>query len=281
MKTPLLRERDDVLINGIAPKHIRKFLQQIGGVTPWGENRYRLVLAECVMLYVGARWHDWAPNTDLLDQGGLDINMTEKEALDLSPAELQARMKAAKVKPNTPERTVEEMRTLPRYSDITGWMLQVWYPATYYSESHYAVTVTGRADLPLLGKFPAHGQYERQFFYFEKGLDGKMRKRETFAHQPGESWMQRAIEHNEREISKRSGNLDANSTEQKWRTMIAIQEVQKARETYEASQRREFEAQMKDQTNFLFSSTEAAGRIREEVAQRCRAKGVVMGHVGN
>ena len=86
MKTPLLRERDDVLINGIAPKHIRKFLQQIGGVTPWGENRYRLVLAECVMLYVGARWHDWAPNTDLLDQGGLDINMTEKEALDLSLA---------------------------------------------------------------------------------------------------------------------------------------------------------------------------------------------------
>ena len=86
MKTPLLRERDDVLINGIAPKHTRKFLQEIGGVTPWGENRYRLVLAECVMLYVGARWHDWAPNTDLLDQGGLDINMTEKEALDLSLA---------------------------------------------------------------------------------------------------------------------------------------------------------------------------------------------------
>src|SRR5690348_6527766 len=74
MIAKLLPERDDVLLEGRAPKHIRKWLQRVGGVTPSGENRYRLVKAESVMVYVGARWHDWDQEAELLDQGGLEFS---------------------------------------------------------------------------------------------------------------------------------------------------------------------------------------------------------------
>src|SRR5271169_5363583 len=114
----LLQERADVLPNGQAPEHIRKFLRQAGGVNPWGENKYRLVLADCVMLYCGGRWHDWAPETELLDQGGLEFTGKRKtqyvmrDPVDHTKQIMVEAESPAKVgvKKQQPIRIVEEMR---------------------------------------------------------------------------------------------------------------------------------------------------------------------------
>jgi hypothetical protein len=277
--TTLLPERSDILPEGRAPKHIRKFLQAAGGVTPWGENRYRLVLAQCVMVYVGARWHDWSVNDDLLDQGGLEFSKETRKSTYLTRDPTNPRREIAiqadvpafvRPKPNKPVRIIEEMRWIRRYPDITGWLFQVWYPSSYYSRQHYDVTVAGRPDLPLLGEFPARGQYERQFAHMRGG-----KIHETFDKMPGESWMERAIQHHEAKIAK-----DA-SPNVEWRMLVTLNDMKKARETYERKEREEFEARVKERISPIFSNSLAGGRIREQLARRCLEQGIKLGHVGN
>lgn len=278
-------ERDDVLLSGRAPKHIRKFLREAGGVTPWGENRYRLVKAEWVMRYCGARWTDWPEGVDLLDQGGLEFSEetrtvkhvcadpTDPTKSIVAEMDVPARVS---LKSNQPLRVVEEMRWIKIYPHDKGWMLQAWYPASFYSPSHYEVTVTGRPDLPLLGTFPSKGQYERQFGYILKGL-----RYETFPSMPGESWMERAIQHHESRIGKINPNLDEDDPARNLRMVLTLEEMKEARMVYEKSQQEELESKIKDKIGPIFGSSLAAGRYREELANQARAKGVVIGHCGN
>jgi len=279
MATELKPERPDVLPEGRAPKHIRKFLRDVGGVNPWGENRYRLVLAQCVMIQQGARWHDWPDDTALLDQGGLEFSeRTRKSTYIMRDPTDHSREIAVEsdvpafvgVKKNQPTRVVEEMRWIPRYTDVKGWLLQVWYPPSYYSREHYDMHVKGRPDLPILGEFPAHGQYERQFVHMAKGAF-----HETFPTIPSESWMERAIQHHERKISEQS------SPNVEYRMLITLRDMQKAREQYERKQREEYELKLRDRMSPIFSDTLEGGRIREQLARRCREQGIKLGHVGN
>ena len=142
---------------------------------------------------------------------------------------------------------------------------------------HYEITVAGRPDLPLLGEFPSHGQYERQFFY----LDEKCEKHETFPTMPGESWMERAIQHHEHSLAKKADE----SPNVEWRIQDIInrslEEIKAARDHYEQQSRAEFDAKIKDRISPIFSNSLAGGRFREELAQRCRALGMKIGHVGN
>lgn len=287
MNPTLLPERPDVLPTGVAPKHIRKWLRSTGGVTPWGENRYRLVLAESVLLHCGARWHDWDANTPLEDQGGLEFSPeTRKSTMIMrDPTDptktiaVEAEVpREVRLKKTAPTRIVEEMRWIQRYPNDHGWMLQVWYPCTYYSPEHYEVTVTGRPDLPLLGEFPSHGEYERQFFT----LDENGEKLETFPSIPGQSWMERAIQHHEHsmaENTRQSGEID--ETQLKWRMLKTLGEMKAARDHYEQQARAEFDAQIKDRISPIFSHSLAGGRYRDQLAKQAREKGVVIGHVGN
>jgi hypothetical protein len=283
MKPLLQPERPDILPLGSAPKHMRKWLRDVGGVTPWNENRYRLVLAECVMLYCGARWHDWSPEASFEDMGGLEFSELHtrkskyvmRDPIDptkqvLVEADIPA---TVKVKDAKPVRVVEEMRWIQRYPKEKGWMLQVWYPSTYYSHEHYEVTVTGRPDLPLLGEFPNHGQYERQFFY----LDDRGEKQETFPTMPGQSWMERAIQYHEHQLAKKADE----SPNVEWRMLTTLQGIKKARDHYQQEQREAFESEIKDRISPIFSNSLAGGRFREQLAQRCRAQGIKLGHVGN
>ena len=283
----LLPERADILPIGVAPKHIRKWLQRAGGITPWGENRYRLVLAQCVMLNCGARWHDYVEGATLEDMGALEFSTETRKSnyvmRDPSDPTKSIVVEAdvpqgVKVKQPAIQRVVEEMRWIPRLLGannevIEGWMLMVWYPPTYYSREHYEITVTGRPDLPVIGEFPAKGQYERQFFYLDQ--DGE--KQETFRSMPGESWMQSAIEHHERKLADKANE----SPNVEWRMLQTLAAIKKAREAYEASQRSEHDAKIKDRISPIFSKSLAGGRYREQLAQRCREQGIELGHVGN
>jgi len=282
MLPTLLPERPDVLPTGVAPKHIRKWLRSTGGVNPWGENRYRLILAQSIVVHCGARWHDWDANTPLEDQGGLEFSPeTRKSTMVMrDPTDhtktiaVEAEVpRAVQVKKTAPTRIVEEMRWIQRYPNDEGWMLQVWYPASYYSHEHYEVTVAGRPDLPLLGEFPAHGQYERQFFY----LDDKGEKHETFPKMPGQSWMERAIQHHESSLAKKANE----SPNVEWRMLKTLGEMKAARDFYAKQARAEFDAQIKDKISPIFSNSLEGGRYREQLAKQAREKGVVIGHVGN
>lgn len=287
MKSTLVPERADILPIGVAPKHIRKWLQRAGGVTPWGENRYRLVLAQCVMLNCGARWHDYVEGAKLEDMGALEFSTETRKSnyVMRDPTDhtksivVEADVpQGVKVKQSALQRVVEEMRWIPRLLGrnnevLEGWILMVWYPAPYYTREHYEVTVKGRSDLPLIGEYPAKGQYERQFFYLDE--DGE--KQETFPTMPGESWMQMAIEHHERTLANRA-NESPNAA---WRMLHTLAEIKSARESYEASQRAEHELKIKDRISPIFSNTLAGGRYREQLAQRCREQGIELGHVGN
>lgn len=276
----LLPERDDVLREGRAPRHIRKFLMNVGGVNPWGENRYRLVRAECVMEYVGARWHDWDKGVEFLDQGGLQFSERKRKSTYLmrdptNPSrevEIETDVPATvSIRETKPVRTVEEMRWIPRYSDLKGWLFQVWYPSSFYSPEHYRITVKGRPDLPLLGEFPSHGRYERQFITHvkDKGFV------EALDSMPGESWMERAIQHHEAKLAAN------NSPNVEYRMLITMAEIQKARENYDRKVREEFELKCRERIQPLFSNSLEGGRIREQLARRCLEKGIKLGHVGN
>ena len=278
-------EREDVLKAGVAPLHIRKFLRQVGGVTPWGENRYRLVRAECVMRYCGARWTDWPDGIDLLDQGGLEFSeetvRTKHSFKDPTnprktiTTEMDVPAKVS-LKSNQPLRVVEEMRWIRIYPNDKGWMLQAWYPASFYSPQHYEITVTNRPDLPLLGAFPSKGQYERQFRTMYK-----KQFMETFPKMPGESWMERAIQHHESRISELNPNPEEHDAARNVRMLLTLEEMKTARESYEKMQRAELEDKIREKISPIFGSTLEAGRYREQLAQQCREKGVVLGHVGN
>jgi hypothetical protein len=68
------QERNDILPEGRAPRVVRKFLRQVGGLNPYGEDNYRLVLAQCVMILRGGEWWDWPEDTDIEDQGGITFS---------------------------------------------------------------------------------------------------------------------------------------------------------------------------------------------------------------
>ena len=279
IRRALQKERDDVQLAGYAPKEVRKFLIRFGGLNPHGEANYRLVLAQCVLLYHGGRFHDWDPNTSAEQQGGLmESDETEKFTTEVkTPSGIQkivAEVPKMMVNPTKPLRIVDEMRWVQRFPQLEGWLLQHWDPPSMYGDKDAweRPCVPGKPHLPLLGPFPSTGRYENTAEWFDpRGKVGHA----TFEKIPSLNWLQNAIESRERDRNK---DVSANRG---WRMLTASIELQHQIQK-EAQKRQEHLTQIyRDRIKPIFGSSLAAGRLRERLAARARESGVILGHVGN
>jgi hypothetical protein len=274
------KEREDVLAAGYAPKEVRKFLAKLGGLNPYGEASYRMVLAQHVLIYRGNHWTDWPENSNLEDQGGLvfseetkmvDTVVKTPAGIQKITAEVPAETYVSRVRPL---REVDEMRWIPRYPHLSGWILQHWDPPSAYGskEEWEKHTVKGRPDLLLLGNFPSKGDYEISAEWIEKS--GAVAQC-AFEKVPPFDWLERAIAQRE---YNRNQLVSANKD---WRMLVRMHEFRNQQEK-EARKRREMlEMKIREKIKPIFASSLEAGRIREQLAARARERGVVMGHVGN
>lgn len=281
MKLP--QERPDIRPEGRAPIHVRKFLAQLGGFNPYGEPNLRIALAQEILIYRGAEWHDWPDNTSLEDQGGLQFSEKtkivrhtvrgaagESLAMDVEvPEELY-------VSQQKPTRVVKEMRWIERYPDLTGWLLQHWDPPTKYgSKQWWEDRKVPGTDLQALGPFPERGDYEPLIAWIDFSDPSFPHIRQTWneilpfarIEEGYGQWMQ-----NREQML--SGNAD-------WRRLTRMNEWKAQEEAKAKRDRDKLKAILKDQTAPIFSSSLEAGRIREQWANSARAKGVEIGHVGN
>jgi hypothetical protein len=98
----------------------------------------------------------------------------------------------------------------------------------------------------------------------------------TFPELPSASWIERAIAQYEYHCS-----LPENIVDPMFRKLAALSEAHAREEANEKKERDELAKEYKDDISFLFSTSLAAGRVREGIARTLRSQGIEIGHVGN
>lgn len=121
-----------------APKHMQDFVARVGGKTPAGVPRYRLVWAPSVRHKAYGEFHDWDENIE---------HPSERGGLAQSADGIWEQGS------NKPERVVIEMRWLETYPYDEGWILEKWYPRRMFGDPE------SWAKNPLLGPYPENGRY--------------------------------------------------------------------------------------------------------------------------
>jgi len=240
MKTPTFK-RDDVLPAGEAPKSTKKFLAQLGGLNIYGEPNLRIVLADSIMQYRGGLWHDWAPGTDLKNQGGMVFSEETEVKRVVMPGAMGKQLvvdvempREMQISEQKPIRVVRELRWIQRYPDMTGWMLQQWEPASRYAPREWweAQRVPGAEDLAILGPFPDQGRYEPFVEWLDMMNPSLPLKRQTWPEIPPVARLEEAYYKTLRSAEK------AQSANPDWRRMTTLIEW---REQQAAQDRREKE----------------------------------------
>lgn len=281
MKFSDFPERDDVLRAGWAPIYVRRFLRRVGGLNPYGEPKYRIVLAEKIHEWHGGRWHDWPENATLQDMGGMKFEADkelQKHVIELAhkgipPQELYAELVRLVPTANKPVRVVEEMRFVQRYPYVKGWIFQRWRPASQFGSRIWweAQTVQGRPDLPMLGPFPEKGAYEL-IDRLEMTNKGVIQNVSSYAEIPPMGNLERAINFLEGEHFEENYCADPET-----RRMLRLHEYQVRLQKQFKNERHEREAMIADILKPYLSSSLAGGAMRTELANRAG----VTSHVGN
>lgn len=276
-------ERSDILAAGRCPLIVQRFLRQLGGLNPYGEPNIRIALADHILIQRGGEYHDWPKGTDLRDQGGLIFSEKTKIVHTTAPGPNGTKVKISAEMPEEmyvsqqkPTRVVKEMRWVKRYPDLKGWMLQHWDPPhNYGSREWWEAQKVGGTEINILGPFPERGDYE-PFIVWVEFKGGKMRyEHQTVAEIPAFS----RIEEGYNQWMRTREELLSACKE--WRQLTRMIEFQRQQEAKEKKDDEEFQLRLRDRIAPVFSSSLEAGRIREEWAQRARAKGVQISHVGN
>lgn len=138
-------QRNDILPFARAPKGIEQFLVRVAGRNPFGEPVFRLAIAEGILKQVGAEFYKWPDGTGHLERGKLvDDNGLIMEEPPVKPLSITA-----------------EMRWVPKYPQLKGWVLEEWHPADKFGtrEEWESRTVPGYDHLPVLGPYVPEGRY--------------------------------------------------------------------------------------------------------------------------
>lgn len=234
--------RDDIHGEPIAPKSTRDFLLRVGGKNVLGEPMYRAVHSTTRYMKQGGLWKKWARGATIQERGGMVLDETSGLML---PSHLR------------PESTVLEVKEVLKYAHLEGWVLERWCPAYMYgSQENWNRYVVPLTEVPLLGPYPADGDYE-------------------FASGPS-----KAIP----EISRLRDVVSdvENNRANHWETVESEvrQRVNDAQFAYEEQQRKlkeEDQAFFRDQLSPWNHMSLSAGRWREDLARRAGVKE----HAGN
>lgn len=273
-------EREDVLIRGWAPTAVRKFMVKVGGLNPFGEKNYRIVLAQSIRELHGGRWIDWPKNASLQQMGGMILRndpsfrkhviaLTDK---NLPPQELRAEVLRLVPSDQQPLRAVEEMRLVQRYPHHEGWMLQCWRPPDQFGDKGWweAQTVPGRADLPILGPFPSKGAYEAiDHFEMENGIEIS---RTTYKELPELTALETGIQFMEdNKYREREG------ASPEARILIRLHDYQAALKAANEKAAAERSMQISEALTPYLSQSLEGGRLRTQLAEESGMRQ----HVGN
>lgn len=278
----LYPERDGVLPRGWAPLQVRAFMRQVGGLNPYGEANYRIVLAQSIYEWHGGRWVDWPEGLSIQQMGGTEMVADDKDfkkhILKLAGSGLPAQELTTEVRRLVPSatqplRVVEEMRFVPRYPYQEGWMLQCWRPPSQFgSESWWeSQTVPGRHDLPILGPFPKKGDYEA-LDHMERGPNGTEIVRTTYRELPALAGLEHAIQFLEdQKYREREGATP------EARILIRVHDYEKQLEANRKKAESDRAMYLTEVLKPYLGQSLAAGRLRTEAANDAGLKT----HVGN
>lgn len=153
-------------------------------------------------------------------------------------------------------RTVEEMREIEAYPNLEGWIVERWYPADML-----LWTRQEWEKRPILGPFPERGRYVN--------VNTRPIRSVPTIHQ-----VEGLINATEYKICNKKGTVESRIKENEARILKALADKKKA-------ERERNQSMMREVTRGIWGSSLAAGRVREVLANRMRARGIKIGHVGN
>lgn len=267
-----------VLRRGWAPVAIRRAIRQIGGLNPYDEALYRIVLADCVVELHGGRWVDWPEGLSIQEMGGTPMETSDEfkrhvltVAGDkrLGMQEIVAEVRRLVPSQQQPLRVVEEMRMVKRYPYHSGWMLQAWRPPEQFGSRRWweGQTVPGRPDLPILGPFPTTGDYEA-IDHMELAENGMEISRTTYREMPDIGGLEHAIQFMEQQKYR-----EREAATPEARIMIRLHDYQ---QQLDANRKKAEEDRSMYLTEYLkpyLGNSLGAGRLRTEAADEAGLKG--------
>ena len=276
--------RQDLNPFGRAPQSIEDFLVRIGGRNPYGESNYRACLAQYRFIKAGETWNDWDEALETNERGGLTFN---EELMAMAPSG------------NKPIRVVAEMRDIPRYpvcdcdhvmvrgknwdaafpsenlvpaeagdcqvcQGVRGWIVEKWVPAHKFKMSEaewYQHKVPG-FDIPRLGPYPHQGEYMR------------VPNSHATARIPPLGQLGELIFYLESHRSKADMSDDVYRRQRE-------DAILKERERIKMAHLMRNKDLIRRSLEPLLGNSLRAGIEREKYANRLRARGHAIGHVGN
>lgn len=220
----------------LAPKETLRFIKRYGGTNPYGHPNWRLVVAADVLVKEAGVWRDWAEGLTTAEKGGLNFSPS-KEVVGMNFQRYD----------NKPIRVVTEVRETPKYPESDGWILERWFPASSYGtrqDWHSYKSVDGIT--PMLGPYPEEGSYEMQYGPWLKT--------------PAISTIQALISSYTNQMAHKRGTPESRAQEYLMRFQYQYDEAEKKRKA-------EYTAMMKDELTPMHSSSLAASRWRNRLAE--------------
>jgi len=278
------KQRDDVVGEGHAPKDIQTALAMKGGLNPYREPKYRLVLAQCVREWHGGEHIDWPEGASLQEQGGLIFTGTEKRKhlvelpdrnLPTYARRLMMDVDAPILEPSKvkPVRRFEGMRLCKRYPTIKGWILQMWRPAAHFGRrsTWESFIYKGNPEILMLGPYPERGAYEICGERVERNASGVNIVQTSWEEIPALGLLEDMISFFEWEpLRNYAASPEA-------RIAIRLHEYQQRIQAQEEKEREEQLNWIRDYMKPIMGSSLAAGKMRTELADSAGMRE----HVGN
>lgn len=260
---------EDITPSALAPKQYRKALARVGGLNPYSEPLYRVVIAEHVMEWHGGEFWDWTEDADLHDQGGLHFSerMVKREYV-VQPPDPKVPPQVYVIEepegmipsPLKPVRVEVGLRRVQRYPTTEGWVLMRWRPASHWgSRALWEGMRHPGTDIQILGPYPEQGRYEIALEWVD--ADRNLHQ-EAWSTLPPISRVEEAVQFLEHQRIEEYGNTP------QVRMLIAMNERKRRIEAMAMTRKIERQAAIRDAIQPYLGNSLAAQRLRNELAAK-------------
>lgn len=241
--------------NSIAiPEEIEMAIREVGGMNPYEEPMFRLILAEDRYILAAGQWSIWDENVDMDERGGLPIKQIQ-HMVQAGYHEDAIDEYVMGVFNKTPISVFTGMTQVPLYP-YEGFILEKWKPAFTFGtpEEWNRWSFEGQ---PMAGVFPEYGDYEM--------VAGPT------PYMPTALQCEEAIRQNIRDINEKPRSA-------RQRVILMMRRKEEERLKREKARRDKIDAIVRDNEGSLYNRVSlASGRIRQKLADRAGLKG----HYGN
>ena len=221
----------------VVPRETQRFLKRYGGVTPYNQPKWRLIVSEECLVKEAGVWTDWAEGLSTKEKGGLNFAPIEGQ-----PGVVYERFR------NKPLRVVTEVRETQKYPQAAGWILEMWFPASSYgTPADWGSYKADDGITPMLGPYPECGDWEMQYGPWEK--------------MPTTDTLRNLISQYSFSIANREGTAFTRAVEY-------LQRAEYAAEKEEKRLKEEYAAEFRDVLSPMKSTSLEASRWRQDLAKR-------------